>query len=85
MHEKKLCLFKNEFVWKYLQLYKEWLSVSSIIRASNNSNGLFLNELDLIEVLLGYAAQNNGTIVEKNLCGSRVSHVSWSKKILRIF
>jgi hypothetical protein len=29
--------------------------VGSICRASNDSNGLFLNELDLIKVLLRYA------------------------------
>jgi hypothetical protein len=32
--------------------------VSSISRAGDNSNGLFLNKLNLIKVVLRYAAEN---------------------------
>ncbi len=46
--------------------------MSCVGGVSDDSNSFFLNEFDLIEILLRYAAQNNGTVVEMRLYKGKV-------------
>ncbi len=41
-------------------------------RAGDNSNGIFFNELDLIKILLRYAAKDDWAVVKMRLYESEV-------------
>ncbi len=46
--------------------------MGSISRAGDNSNGLFLNKLNLVKVVLRYAAEDDWTVIEMGLKKSEV-------------
>ena len=46
--------------------------MSSIGRVCNDSNSFFLNKFDLVEIMLRYATENNGTVVEMRLNEGKV-------------